>query len=363
MGLSFFQGKKVLITGHTGFKGSWLSVWLSQLDADVIGLSNSVPSKPSHYEYIKGCLSNDLREDIRDADVLKSVVQSFKPDFIFHLAAQPIVRASYEDPLVTWETNVLGTINVLEALRTSSKPCFAVFITSDKCYKNVEWTWGYRENDRLGGPDPYSASKGAAEIAINSYKQSFFNSKQSLIRIASARAGNVIGGGDWAKDRIVPDCVRSWSKGELTKLRNPHSTRPWQHVLEPLSGYLTLAKSLQSDSKINGEPFNFGPHSVETYSVLNLVREMSKYWDQVQWKENLSNKSELYESSLLKLNCDKALHLLDWHSCLSFQETIKFTVDWYKTYNNNPSDIFNISKDQISQYINLARMRGLNWAQ
>ena len=362
MRLSTFKNKKVLITGHTGFKGSWLSTWLSQLGANVIGISNSVPSNPSHYQYIKKSLTHDHREDIRNFKGLSIILKNHNPDFVFHLAAQPLVRESYKDPLSTWNTNLIGTLNLLEALREMQSPCYAVFITSDKCYDNLEWTWGYRENDRLGGPDPYSASKGCAELAINSYKKSFFNSSKSIVRIASARAGNVIGGGDWAKDRIVPDCMRAWSISKSVKLRNPNSTRPWQHVLEPLSGYLALALALYSNNSIHGESFNFGPQSAQTHSVLDVVKEMAKYWDKVKWIEDSIDKNNLYESCLLKLNCDKALHSLNWYSCLSFHETVKLTVDWYKSFKDNPMEIEKLSNKQIKEYINLASERGVGWA-
>ncbi len=361
MDFSKFKSKKVLITGHTGFKGSWLSLWLSRLGAEVTGFSDKLISNPSHYEFIKEVFKYDLRGDIRDLQNVKSVIQDYKPDFIFHLAAQPIVKDSYLNPVLTWETNLFGTINILESLKDIQKKCTAIIITSDKCYDNVEWIWGYREVDKLGGPDPYSASKGAAEIAINSYAKSFFHIPNSKVRIASARAGNVIGGGDWAANRIVPDCIRSWSKGETVYLRNPKSTRPWQHVLEPLSGYLTLALKLDLEQSFNGQAFNFGPASNETKTVLDLVEEMSKSWVKVNWKL-INEKEGFHESALLKLNCDKALYFLDWQSCLSFKETMKFTVNWYKNFFEESTNVFEFSNYQIEEYTNLAKMRGIDWS-
>jgi CDP-glucose 4,6-dehydratase len=244
---------------------------------------------------------------------------------------------------------LMGTLNLLEALRPLKKKCTAVLITSDKCYDNVEWVWGYRETDPLGGPDPYSASKGAAELVIRSHVKSFFP-KGGVVRVAVGRAGNVIGGGDWASDRIVPDCVRSWAKGESVQLRNPLATRPWQHVLEPLGGYLTLAKELHQKDELHGEPFNFGPSAHQNHTVFELVQAMSGYWDKVRWKDNFGEKKEQYESGLLKLNCDKALYHLKWHSVLSFQETIRLTAEWYSSYYENPNTIREVSLSQIREY-------------
>jgi CDP-glucose 4,6-dehydratase len=244
--LRVFSGERVLVTGHTGFKGSWLVIWLRMLGAKVAGIALDPPSEPSHFDaagLAPGMV--DLRLDVRDRAALKDRIAQFAPDFVFHLAAQPLVRRSYADPVETYETNVIGTLNVLESLRALDRPCVAVLITSDKCYDNVEWVWGYRETDALGGPDPYSASKGAAELVIRSHVRSYFPSATSKVRIGVGRAGNVIGGGDWADDRIVPDCVRAWSAGAAVELRNPRATRPWQHVLEPLSGYLPLGAALQ----------------------------------------------------------------------------------------------------------------------
>ena len=309
--LSVFNGARVLVTGHNGFKGTWLSLWLTQLGAKVSGIALDLPTGPSHFAAARLVERvEDCRLDIREGAELKTLVQDIQPDFVFHLAAQALVRLSYVNPVDTWQTNTMGTINVLEALRGIKKHCVAVLITSDKCDDNVEWVWGYRETDALGGPDPYSASKGAAELAIKSHIKSYFNNPDNNIFIASARAGNVIGGGDWSLDRIIPDCVRAWSEAQEVELRNPNATRPWQHVLEPLCGYLTLAVALSNNPKFHGESFNFGPSIQNNHSVQDLVIQMSNFWDKVKWKDVSNEYVGPYESTLLKLNCDKALFLL-----------------------------------------------------
>jgi CDP-glucose 4,6-dehydratase len=349
--INSYLNKKVVVTGHTGFKGSWLTAWLKILGANVIGISLDPPTTKSHFQAAKiydGI--DDNRIDIKDAKKIRDKICDVSPDFLFHLAAQPIVGISYDDPLETWNTNVIGTVNILEALRYVEKKCTAVIITSDKCYDNVEWEWGYRENDALGGPDPYSASKGAAELAIRSYVKSYFSGDNNPVRIASARAGNVIGGGDWAENRIVPDCVQSWSKNEIVELRNPHSTRPWQHVLEPLGGYLQLGALLNQNPQLHGEAFNFGPQAQQNHSVLELVKQMSKSWSEVRWAECEPQSSQFYESGLLKLNCDKALHFLRWHAVLNFEETVALTADWYRSYYDDPSSIQDVTHKQINDY-------------
>ena len=359
---NIYKGKKVLITGHTGFKGSWLSLWLNKLGAEVVGVGldpntgDSFFSVNKMHEFV-----DDNRFDIRDLNKIKLIINDSEPDFIFHLAAQSLVRKSYADPLETWITNLIGTLNLLESLRKLRKKCACVLITSDKCYQNNEWVWGYRETDRLGGSDPYSASKASSELAIKSYLDSFFSNKNSLVRITSARAGNVIGGGDWSADRIVPDCIRAWSKGEKVKLRSPSSTRPWQHVLEPLSGYLSLGSKLYQNDKYNGESFNFGPSISENYSVIELVKVMGKYWDKVSWEDVSENNEKLYESGLLKLNCDKALDMLNWKSTLQFNETIRFTIEWYKEFYEFKENISKKSSDQINEYIEYATQLSLDW--
>jgi len=352
-----FKGKRVIVTGHTGFKGSWLVAWLKIMGAQVTGIGLDPYTKPSNFEASSiGTNIIDLRHDIKDQDGLSNIFEDSKPDFVFHLAAQALVRKSYMDPTETWQTNVIGTLNVLEALRKLKNPCTAVLITSDKCYDNVEWVWGYRENDALGGPDPYSASKGAAELLIKSYVKSYFPKENTNIRIASARAGNVIGGGDWSIDRIVPDCVKAWSKSEVVELRNPHATRPWQHVLEPLSGYISLASQLSEDMNLHGEAFNFGPKSQQNKSVLELVVSMQKNWNKVKF-EDISDKIKgPYESGLLKLNCDKALHLLGWNAIMDFNQTVEFTSEWYKSYySGKEMELF--TTNQIHQYIEIGRKK------
>ncbi len=356
-----FNGKKVLITGHTGFKGSWLTLWLYLLGADITGISLNPKTSPSNFNILGLSKNiNDKRIDILDKKKLEKEIIETQPDFIFHLAAQAIVRESYKDPSLTWNTNLIGTINVLDSLKKLDKKCAAVLVTSDKCYKNKEWIWGYRENDELGGIDPYSASKASTEIAIKSYISSFFSHEDSNIRISSARAGNVIGGGDWSSDRLMPDCMRSWSNNEKVILRNPESTRPWQHVLEPLSGYLLLAERLYDTKKIHGESFNFGPKETETQTVLNVVKEISKYWKKVSWEieEDYTN----YESGLLKLNCDKALHILKWMPTLDFSKTIQMTSEWYMDFYNNKIDMRNLATSQIKTYCEIAKEKNLEWS-
>lgn len=359
-----YNGRTVLVTGHTGFKGSWITAWLRSLGANVVGISLDYVSEPSHYKAAK--LSDgttDLRIDIRDRAALENAVVASKPEFVFHLAAQALVRSSYADPIETWQTNVLGTLNLLEALRKLNQPCAAVIITSDKCYDNVEWTWGYREIDPLGGADPYSASKGAAELAIRSHIKSFFPKESSKVRIAIARAGNVIGGGDWALNRIVPDCVKAWSENSVVELRNPYSTRPWQHVLEPLSGYLGLAAELAKRPELHGEPFNFGPVGQENFSVLELVQKMALHWDRVRWEDISGATVGPYESGLLKLNCDKALHFLRWHAAMKFEDTVRMTSEWYRDFYDKSDQIYSTTARQIAEYTDIAKRAGVAWAQ
>jgi len=360
---NIYKNKTVLITGHTGFKGSWLSAWLTSLGAKVVGVSIDIPTEPSNYE-VSGI--NDGIEsytlDIRETSSVRQLVEEVQPDFIFHLAAQALVRPSYELPLETITTNAIGTANVLDALRYLDKQIVAVMITSDKAYDNVEWVWGYRETDRLGGRDPYSASKGMAELAIRSYVESFFN-KDSNVRVGITRAGNVIGGGDWAKDRIVPDCMNAWSKNEIVDIRSPDATRPWQHVLEPLSGYLMLGASLSQKSTHHGEAYNFGPHTNQNYSVRELIDEMAKCWEQVRWNDISQDYGHLHEAGLLKLNCDKALFDLGWQPTLQFEETVKMTVEWYKTYyQNDNKSMHDFIISQIEKYTSYAKDRNILWA-
>lgn len=359
-----FKNKTVLVTGHTGFKGSWLSAWLNLLGAKVVGCSIDIPSEPSNFLASKmEEFTEDNRLDIRDIQAVKEVVKNANPDFIFHLAAQSLVRPSYLNPLDTLSINAMGSANILESLRELDKDAVAIMITSDKAYDNVEWSWGYRETDKLGGKDPYSASKGMAELAIRSYLESYFNNSNSKLRIGIARAGNVIGGGDWAKDRIIPDCIRAWSKENTVEIRSPNATRPWQHVLEPLSGYLLLACNLSQSRKNHGEPYNFGPSSKNNYSVGQLIDEIKKSWDKANWRDISENEEQLYEAGLLKLNCDKALFDLDWQPTLNFQETVKMTADWYKHYSQiGDSSMYDFSILQIQNYVQIAQFKSIAWS-
>jgi CDP-glucose 4,6-dehydratase len=359
---NIFKGKTVLITGHTGFKGSWLSIWLLNLGANVIGASIDVVSSPSNFSVsMIGERLDDRRIDVTDLDSVELLIQEVQPDFIFHLAAQALVRLSYDKPIQTMMTNAMGSANILSASRVLNKKVAVIMITSDKAYDNVEWVWGYRETDRLGGKDPYSASKGMAEIAIRSYIESFFNKPNSNVRIGIARAGNVIGGGDWAIDRIVPDCMEAWANGETVDIRSPYATRPWQHVLEPLSGYLCLAENLYLDGQNHGEAYNFGPSSDQNYSVKRLIDEMSKYWNKIKWNDVSDNSKHLHEAGLLKLNCDKALFDLSWKSTLQFDETVKFTVDWYKEYyQNKDKSMYEFIVNQIEEYTHISKSREIS---
>lgn len=357
-----YKKKRVLVTGHTGFKGSWLCAWLLQLEAEVCGFSIDVPTSPSNFDVLglKGRLKH-LQGDIRNREELLGAVKEFQPDIVFHLAAQSLVRKSYKDPVTTFETNVLGTMNVLECMRQSPSIQVGVIITSDKCYRNVEWPWGYRENDLLGGEDPYSASKGCAELVIYSYINSFF---QDSPRIASARAGNVIGGGDWAEDRIVPDAVRAWSKGKPVVIRNPDATRPWQHVLEPLSGYLWLgAKLWEENSAAVGQAFNFGPGASVNQSVAQVLSNMTNHWPGAKWKVEQIEGHNQKEATLLKLSCDKALNLLIWKAVLSFEESTAMTIEWYWNYYENGKDpMLSLTTRQINDYSSKAAAEELPWA-
>ena len=355
---NLFSDKKVLVTGHTGFKGSWLVSWLNYLGSNVIGLSDRIPTSPSHFDVLSETVDQDIRADIRDRDNVVNTLNKHNPDVIFHLAAQPIVFEAYQDPFATFEVNAMGTASIFEFLRQMSSNCVAIFITSDKCYDNVEWTYGYRESDRIGGKDPYSGSKGAAELVIKSYFESFISKLSPRIKLGIGRAGNVIGGGDWGSYRIVPDCARSWSKNEIPEIRCPQATRPWQHVLEPLSGYLALAANLLKSNDFNGEAFNFGPPAAQNHSVQELVEEIMLHWDGNDWLDKSEGNSMPAEAGLLKLCCDKALHQLKWRSTLDFQETAKWTADWYKTYYQyGPQEAKKITNAQISEYMKLSDAR------
>ncbi len=355
----YFKNKKVLITGHTGFKGSWLALWLKSLNAKVFGISKSIPTNPSHYNAVK--LSNIIQSkfiDIKSFSKLNKIILQFQPDYIFHLAAQSLVKKSYGETLDTWNTNLIGTVNLLEVLKNyNKKKVTVVMITSDKSYKNLEIKRGYKEEDLLGGLDPYGASKSSAELAIKSYVKSFFSSKKKNISIAVARAGNVIGGGDWSEDRLVPDCVKSWSRKKKVLIRKPNSTRPWQHVLEALNGYLILASKLKENrNKYHGQAFNFGPRNINNYKVIQVVREMKKNWNVIRWKVAHQNK-KFFENNLLKLNSLKAEKKLKWRCILNFNETIFFTINWYKNFYSKRNNSYNSSLSQIKLYEKLFNER------
>jgi CDP-glucose 4,6-dehydratase len=362
---NIYRDKTILITGDTGFKGTWLSIWLTLLGAKVIGYSLYLPSRPCLFSVCR--INENIKHvtgDIRSYDSLNKVLVKYEPDFIFHLAAQPIVGQAYRDPKVTFETNVLGTVNVLESIRKSLKRAVAIIITSDKCYKNMEWDWGYRETDTLGGNDPYSSSKACAELVCQAYYKSFFSKQSSRYRMATARAGNVIGGGDWAVDRIIPDCVRAWSCNKTVKIRNPKATRPWQHVLEPLSGYLWLGVKLFESERLNGESFNFGPDYKASESVAELIKIFSKYFSgNNKWKY-LEKKISTKENMFLKVSCDKALKLLDWHGILSFSDTIKTAAEWYEEYYRTKNrNMLDFTIGQIDRYVAEAEKLNLAWSE
>jgi len=364
--LNSYHNKSVIITGITGFKGSWLALWLKKLGANVLGVSLPPVTQPSFYEIADlSVVTPYIHLDICNMNRLSDVFTEVQPDYVFHLAAQSIVATAFERPMDTWMTNACGTVSVLEALRVSAISTTCIVITSDKCYENREWLWGYREDDRLGGSDLYSASKAAAEIAFRAYYRSFF-SDCSLVRMATARAGNVIGGGDWSRGRIVPDCIGKWSMGEEVTIRNPESTRPWQHVLEPLSGYLQLALELDIDRRLSGESFNFGPSSETDQTVSEIVERLSLHWGAAKWRtgEEELGRSSLKESRLLKLDCDKARQQMKWKSCLSLEKTLEMTASWYKAaYGRDSDKVLEETFSQIEYYSSVANRHGLRWAQ
>lgn len=361
-----YKNKRVLITGHTGFKGSWLTIWLKGLGADVVGYSLDPPSEPNNFA------ATGLREkithiygDIRDLGRLMETFKKYQPEFIFHLAAQPLVGLSYDEPKLTFDTNVAGTVNVLEAVRLS--PCVKVLvnITSDKCYENKEWVWGYRENDPMGGHDPYSASKGCAELVFSAYLESFFSqgvAQNRPIGAASARAGNVIGGGDWGADRLVPDCIRALSGHQPIGIRSPHAVRPWQHVLEPLSGYLQLGAALWQDPQKYSGAWNFGPDDGSHLTVAKMADVLIQYWGDSSWND-LSDPQAFHEAKLLKLNCDKAHAGLNWNSVLTIDECLQMTVDWYKIFymEDQNKDFYALCVEQIRTYVEKAARKGIFW--
>jgi CDP-glucose 4,6-dehydratase len=350
---NFWLNKKVLITGHTGFKGSWLSIWLKSLGADLIGVSLDPPSSPSLYhkaEISDGMVS--IRQDICDLSAIKEIFQKYKPEIVFHFAAQAIVKYSYTNPVETYSTNVMGTLNVLEGIRSVNTVRAAILATSDKCYQNSERQKGYTENDPMGGHDPYSSSKGAAELLIASYRKSFFpnsNFDQHNTAIASVRAGNVIGGGDWAQDRLIPDIIKSINKAQEVKIRNPNSIRPWQHVLEPLSGYMKLVELLFSEGPKYAEAWNFGPNDRDNKTVEYIVKKLSDLWGTgLTW--SIQNNSNEHEANLLILNCNKAFKKLDWKPKWSIDEALLKIVEWSKKENLSALEYNKLCLSQINEY-------------
>ncbi|MCO5948256.1 CDP-glucose 4,6-dehydratase [Mucilaginibacter flavidus] len=355
-----YKGKKVLVTGHTGFKGSWLCIWLKELGAEVYGYALAPYSAMDNFATCNLATEiHHLEGDVRDSAKLTAYFDAVQPDIAFHLAAQPLVLLSYHDPVNTFETNLMGTVNFFEAVRKTPSVKVAINVTSDKCYDNKEWVWGYRENDPMGGKDPYSASKGCSELITASYQNSFFKDEGTCL-IASARAGNVIGGGDWAADRILPDYFRAYRKGEKLLVRNPHATRPWQHVLEPLSGYLNLGAALL----INGRKFtggwNFGPEDTMNYSVKDLI-ERILHIDNKGGYTTPEIMDKPHEAILLKLDISKAVNYLNWRPVLSFDETVAFTVAGYHD-DIAKENIFEKRKQQISLYTSSALKKGILWA-
>ena len=352
-----YKNKTVLITGHTGFKGSWLSLWLKEMGANVIGYALEPPTHPNHFELLELKIISIIG-DIRDKEKLDYTFKKYKPEVIFHLAAQPIVRDSYLDPVYTLETNIMGTVNILEAGRKTSSVRAIINVTSDKCYENKEWIWGYRENEPMGGYDPYSASKGCSELITSAYRNAFFNlneyGKTHNILLASARAGNVIGGGDWGKDRLIPDIMKATNNDGPVIIRNPEATRPWQHVLESLSGYLLLGQKLLEGKKEFAEAWNFGPESNEFITVNDLVNLIKKYLDKVDFKISKKTK-DLHEANLLKLDSSKAYNKLGWKPVWNWEKAVETTINWYKVFYEN--NIIN-SNSNLIDYIRDFKIKG-----
>lgn len=347
-----YKGKRIFLTGHTGFKGSWLNLWLKSLGAEVYGYALAPNTNPSHFELLGG--NKEFRgvfADIRDRENLKQSLRSFNPDIIFHLAAQPLVRESYKNPVATFESNVIGTLNILDCARKLESLKAIVVITTDKVYENKEWIWGYRENDALGGYDPYSASKACAEIVTDSMRNSFFNinefGKSHQVLIATARAGNVIGGGDWSEDRLIPDIIKAVCANKSVKIRNPKSTRPWQHVLEPLRGYLMLGEKLLEGKKEFATAFNFGPNLQDNLRVEEILKITKNLWDKVDYVLECDSNAP-HEAGLLMLDVAKAQKLLNWEPVMNSLESIKYTISWYREFYENGQIV---SQEQLGNYI------------
>ncbi|MGD9638577.1 MAG: CDP-glucose 4,6-dehydratase [Alphaproteobacteria bacterium] len=341
-----YNNRKVLVTGHTGFKGSWLSLWLQKMKAEVTGISLKPETSPNHFDLLNLSIKNYL-QNINDFNNVLDIFQKEKPEIVFHLAAQALVRRSYKNPLETWQNNIIGTANIIEACRLTPSVRAIIIITTDKCYENKEWVWGYRENDRLGGYDPYSASKACAEIVAASYRQSFFNNNDNSPLLATVRAGNVIGGGDWAEDRLIPDLVRAVADKQTLEIRSPKATRPWQHVLEPLSGYLLLGQRLLEGDKDCATSFNFGPDANGNKTVENVLNEAKKSWSHINWHQD--NTPSPHEAGFLHLDCSKAKAMLGWRPLWNFECSIKKTAEWYQNYYENNKCI---SLSQLEEYSN-----------
>lgn len=351
-----YQNKKVFLTGHTGFKGSWMLSWLHLLGCDVKGFALEPENTEDLYNVIKGDnLCQSFIADIREKECLEKELLDFQPDFVFHLAAQPLVRRSYQNPLETYETNVMGTVYLLEAIKKLEKPCSIILITTDKVYENKEWVYPYRENDSLGGYDPYSASKAAAEVVISSYRSSFFNINQYATHkkgIAVGRAGNVIGGGDWSEDRLIPDIIKSLREKKKIIVRNPNAVRPWQHVLEPIRGYLQLGAKLAMEPVKFSQAYNFGPYMADTLTVGEVVQKAINIWGEGEF-EIQQNTNSPHEAGLLKLDINKAINELQWYPRLSAEQAIQATIDWYKVFIDDSSkDILKLVNNQIAQHSN-----------
>ncbi len=351
--LNKFKGKKVVVTGHTGFKGGWLSFWLNLKGAKVVGISNKIITNPSFFKILKlNEKITNIRVDLRNLKKLNKVLNKHKPDFIFHLAAQAIVSKSYFDPVNTFKTNAIGTLNLLECIKNFKHHCVAVIITSDKSYRNIEIMRGYNENDILGGKDPYSGSKAAAENIIYSYFHSFIK-KNKKLRIAIARAGNVIGGGDWSDNRLIPDAIRSIKSKKQLIVKSPNSTRPWLHVFEVLFGYMLLALKLKENKDLNGQAFNFGPGKSSSLTVKNLLDIIKEHFSNFDWK--ISKSKNFFESKLLKLNSQKSNKVLGWKNYLDYNKKIEFLTEWYKCYFKNPKHCILLSERQLVKFENLIK--------
>lgn len=351
-----YRARRVLVTGHTGFKGSWLSLWLQEMGADVSGIALSPESHPNHWSLLK-LDTKDLRMDIRDASSVQKAIREINPEIIFHLAAQPLVRRSYHDPVETWSTNVMGTANLLEACRNEPDVRAIVCITTDKCYENQEWVWGYREIDRLGGHDPYSASKAATELVAASYRSAFFNLETTPL-LGTARAGNVIGGGDWSEDRLIPDLIRAAQKNHPLVVRSPNATRPWQHVLESLSGYLLLGQKLFLGERPFADAWNFGPDTEGNRTVAEILGKCSSRWERVRWQ--VTEIPQLHEANLLHLDSTKARQAMHWHPVWGLDTCLSRTIDWYRSWLDKREVI---SREQLHDYISDAVVSDNEWAE